>query len=93
MNNLNKNLLQLISSVSKIGDSCAELKKNPTEENGENIIKIIEDSEKKFLTVKEDVVRIVKRIEEQEEAFEVQSLPSDNGYLLTNSENRKEQDG
>lgn len=80
MDKLNQNIAELVSLLGKIPVICSEFGKKPTDENADEIIKIIEDSEKKLLKVKENVVRIVKDMEADIE--EVQVLPSENGYQM-----------
>ena len=72
--------MKLVSELSRIPLICEEFKKYPTNENGEEIIKIIENSERFLLKVKENIVIIVNEV--KEENVEVKGLPSDNGFLI-----------
>jgi len=78
---LNNEIMKLVSELSKIPPVCEEFKKYPTNENGEEIIEIIENSERFLLQVKENVVRIVNIVKEENDK-EVKGLLSDNGFLI-----------
>ena len=86
--------MKLVSALSKIPPICDEFKKYPTNENGEEIIEIIENSERFLLQVKENVVRIVNEVKEENEIKilkeednnvddeEIKGFLSDNGFLI-----------
>lgn len=80
MDKLNENIVDLIASLGQIPIICSEFKQNPSSDNADKIIEIIENSEKKLLKVKENVVRIVREMEADLE--EVNVLPSENGYKM-----------
>lgn len=81
MTSLNENIGDLIIMLAQIPDICAEFQKSPSQENGERIVEIIVNSEKKLLTVKQNVVIIVDDMKE-EESFNVEVVPSNNGFII-----------
>ena len=81
MEKLNNEIMKLVSALSKISPICEEFKKSPTNENGEGIIEIIENSERFLLQVKENVVRIVNEVKEENDE-EIKGFLSDNGFLI-----------
>lgn len=83
MTSLYNNVGDLMLMLSKIPDICAEFKENPTEEAGKKIVEIIENSEKKLLTIRQNVVTIVEEVKE-DEVFSVEAFPSNNGYIIKN---------
>ena len=84
MASLGKSINDLKEKVDKISYICSEFKDNPSQENGEKIIEIIKSSEKKLLTVKSDIVIMVNEIKEKEESFNVEAIPSNNGFIIKN---------
>ena len=87
MDKLNNDIIGLIVNISDISSVCRNFKENPTTENGEKIVEIIENSEIFLLKVKENIVRIVNSIEESE----IDGIKTDNGFLINfNKENEKE---
>ena len=80
MDKLNEVLVDLVMSLGETPDICSKFKEDPSDENGDVIIKNIEEIEKKLLKVKENVVRIVRDVEDTVE--EVNVLPSENGYRM-----------
>ena len=81
MTSLNNNISDLIALLTKIPDICSEFKNNPNEENGEKIVEIIDVSEKKLLTIKQNIVTIISEMKE-EESFSVEAIPSNNGFII-----------
>ncbi len=88
MDKLNNDIIGLIVNISDISSVCRNFKENPTTENGEKIVEIIENSEIFLLKVKENIVRIVNSIEKSE----INGIKTDNGFLINfnNKENEKE---
>lgn len=78
MDKLNSDIIGLIAHISDISSVCRKFKENPTTENGEKIVEIIENSEIFLLKVKENIVRIVNSIEENE----INGIKTDNGFLI-----------
>ena len=88
MDKLNRNIIRLIAYISDISLICRKFQENPTPENGEEIVKIIENSEIFLLKVKENIVRIVNSIEESE----IDGIKTDNGFLI-NFNNKESKNG
>ena len=88
MDKLNRNIIRLIAYISDISLICRKFQENPTPENGEEIVKIIENSEIFLLKVKENIVRIVNSIEESE----IDGIKKDNGFLI-NFNNKESKNG
>ena len=82
MTSLDENVNDLISILTKIPGICKKFKDNPTEENGEKIVEIIEVSEKKLLTIRQDIVTMITGV--KEEALDVEVIPSNNGFIIKN---------
>ena len=80
MDKLNNEIMKLISELSRIVPICKKFKEDPILENGEEIIDVIEQSEKNLLKVKENIVRIVNDVKEKD--IEVKGIVSDNGFLI-----------
>lgn len=83
MTSLAENVGNLMIVLAKIPDICSEFQKIPSDENGEKIIEIIEESERKLLTIKDNIVIIVNDMKE-EESFSVEAIPSNNGFIIKN---------
>ncbi len=88
MDELNRDIIRLIAYISDISLICRKFQENPTIENGEKIVEIIENSEIFLLKVKENIVRIVNSIEESE----IDGIKTDNGFLI-NFNNKESKNG
>ena len=83
MTSLHKNINDLILILTKIPDIWEEFRDNPTEDNGEKIVEIMDISEKKLLTIKKNIVIMINEMKE-EESFDVKVIPSKNGFIIIN---------
>ena len=79
---LNNDIIELMACISDISPICTKFKENPTSENGEKIVEILEKSEKKFLQIKDDIVIMINNMIEEDIKEEVEGIPSDNGFLI-----------
>ncbi len=87
-----KKILLLINSVTRLSGICYKYNEDSTEINGEELIKIIDNCEKKFLKVKEEIVIMVRVVEgkeeeveevkEVEEMKEIEGIQTENGLLI-----------
>ena len=86
MEEIYKKTLLLIHSITQISGICCKYNELGDEETGEKLIKIIENCEKKFLKVKEEVVRMVQEVEKREKAkeveIEIKGTETENGFLI-----------
>ena len=72
-------ILLEIHSLTQLAGISHELSKSPTDEVGEQLIKIIDNCENKFLKVKEKVVKMVRDIEKENGIIGIQT---ENGFLI-----------
>ena len=79
---IDKSLLELISSIGQISNICEDYVLSPTSENGEKIVKVMENSEKKMMKVKKNIVRMVNSIEGKNKELEPEIESTDNGFIL-----------
>ena len=63
LNEINENLLDLVGSLAKIPIICRNYVISPTNLNGDEIVKILENSEKKMVKVKKNIVKMVNNVE------------------------------
>ena len=80
MEEIYKNILLLVHSLTQLSGISYKYNQEPTDENGENLIKIIDKCEKKFLQTKEEIVRMVQEVENKEK--EVNGVQTENGFLI-----------
>jgi len=64
MEEIYKTSLLLIHSLTQLDGVCNQFKGTPTDDNGEKIIEIIDKCEEKFLKVKEEIVKMIKDVED-----------------------------
>jgi len=79
---IDKSLLELISSIGEISSICEGYVLAPSSENGEKIVKIMENSEKKMMKVKKNIVRMVNSTEGENKELEPEIESTDNGFLI-----------
>jgi hypothetical protein len=82
-----KKTLLLVNSVTRLSGICYKYHEEPTEEVGEEMIKIIDNCEEKFLKVKEEVVKMVQDVEKKKQEVEketngVEGVQTKNGFLI-----------
>ncbi len=86
MEEIYKNSLLLIHSLTQLSGLCYKFEEEVTEANVEKIISQVDNCEKKFLKVKEEVVKMVQEIEskeiEQKSESEISVIKTDSGYLI-----------
>jgi len=81
MNKIYKNNLSLISSITDLAEICENFQNNPTEENGEKIIQIVDNCEKKWLKAKENIVIMVADVDKNNKQ-EISVVETGNGFLI-----------
>jgi len=85
MEEIYKSSLLLIHSVAQLNGACNQFSKSPTDENGGKIVDIVDKCEEKFLKVKEEIVKMVKDIEDskpQPVEAEVSAIKTEGGFLI-----------
>jgi hypothetical protein len=79
----------LIHSLTRLSGVCHQFKGDPTDDNGEIIIDIIDKCEKYFLKVKEEIVIMVEEVEAnkpQPVKQEISAIETAGGFLINNKE-------
>jgi len=79
MEEIYKKILLLIHSTTQLSGICYKYKDNPTEKNGDKLIEIIDKCEKKLLKAKEEIVIMVRKVEEVKE---IKTVETENGFLI-----------
>ena len=64
MEEIYKSSLLLIHSVAQLNGVCNQFSQSPTDDNGDKIVDIVDKCEEKFLKVKEEIVKMVKQVED-----------------------------
>ena len=82
MEEIYKNILLLIHSSTQLSGISGVYEVDPTEENGEKLIKIVDKCENNFLKVKEEIVKMVKDAEEKNKIEEIQAVQTEQGFLI-----------
>ena len=84
MEEIYKNSLLLVHSITQLSGICYKYNESPDDETGEKIIEIIDKCEKKFLKVKEEVVKMVQEVEKRETTknAEIIGVETENGFLI-----------
>lgn len=80
LNDINNGLLDLMSLLGQISVVCNEYVSEPSDENGEKLVKIIEESEKKMLKVKRSVAIMANHIDGQDDIVNVEETK--NGLVI-----------
>ena len=81
MEEIYKKILLLIHSLTRLSGVCYKHKDKITEEAVDEIVEIVDNSEKKFLKVKEEIVRMVQEIEKKK-VEEIKVVKTENGFLI-----------
>ena len=76
-----KKIILLIHSLTQLAGACTLLNDDFNEENGEELIKKIDNCEKKFLKVKEEIVIMIK--EADKEKVEIETVKTKYGLLIS----------
>jgi len=90
MEEIYKNTLLLIHSLTQMNGVCNQFTLSPTDENGEKIVEIVDKCEEKFLKVKEEIVKMVRATEVQEPPIpelsdneqEISVIHTEGGFLI-----------
>ena len=80
LNEINKCLLDLISSVKPISEACEAYVQDPSDDTGQNIVEKIEISQKNMSKVKDCIVKMINIIDGTQDIIEIEE--SDNGVIL-----------
>ena len=91
MEEIYKNVLLLVHSLTQLSGTTYMFKEDPSEANGDKIVEIVDKCENKFLKVKEEIIRMVNEVEnsnkvvEQDDSNDVQeikAIQTDKGFLI-----------
>jgi len=87
MEEIYKNILLLVHSLTQLSGITYKYNEDPTEENGEKIVEIADKCENKFLKVKEEIVRMIQEVEkgketEDTEIKEIKIIEKEQGFLI-----------
>lgn len=88
MEKIYKNVLSLVRSLTQLSETTYVFKEDPTEAKGEKIVEIVDKCENNFLKVKEEVVRMIRVVEEStstekiEENHEIKVIQTEKGFLI-----------
>ena len=89
MEEIYKKILLLIHSLTRLSGICYKHKDKMTEESVDEIAEIVNNSEEKFLKVKEEIIRMVQETEEAEiekkkveNIEEIRAVKTENGFLI-----------
>ena len=93
MEEIYKKSLLLIHSLTQLNGICNKFQKDPNDNNGNEIVEIVEKCEEKFLKVKEEIVIMVKEIEAKNNSpmpqifeQEVSAIKTEAGFLINDKE-------
>ena len=89
MEEIYKTSLLLIHSLTQLNGVCNQFNVDSIDENGEKIVEIVDKCEEKFLKVKEEIVRMVKEVEDnkpQPVRQEVSAIETEGGFLINDKE-------
>lgn len=84
MEEIYKNIIFLISSCTNLSEVCQLFYKDPSDVNGEKIVGITEECDKNMLKVKEEIVKMVRKAEEENAVL---AIETQNGYLIKEKDN------
>ena len=82
MEEIYKNILLLVHSLTQLSGISYKYYEDMVEEDGEKLIKIVDKCEKKFLKVKEELVKMVQEVEKRQKTEEIQAVETENGFLI-----------
>lgn len=82
MEEIYKNILLLIHSLTQLTGISCKYKIEPTEENADKLVEIVDKCENKFLKVKEEIVKMVQEVENSEKTEEIYAVETKKGFLI-----------
>jgi len=82
LNNINKEMLECIFTFSSISTICEQYLLEPNSENGEKLVEIFQEIEKKMMKVKQNVAKMIDELEEGNPTEFVEIEDTDEGYKL-----------
>jgi len=78
MEEIYRNVLLLINSLSKLSEISNEYKDG----NGEKLINSVDECEEKFLKVKEEIVKMMEEVDDDEIIKEIEAIQTEKGFLI-----------
>ena len=88
MEEIYKNILSLVSSLTHLSETTYDFKDDISEAKVDKIAEVVDKCENKFLKVKEEIVKMISeveitsKVEAEQEDIEIKAVQTDNGYLI-----------
>ena len=82
MEEIYKNILILVNSLTRLSGTTYMFKEEPSEAKAKKIVEVVDNCENKFLKVKEEIVKMISEVESETEEVEIKVVQTDNGYLI-----------
>ena len=82
MEEIYKNILLLVHSLTQLSGTTYAFKKDPSEAKADKIVEMVDKCENKFLKVKEGIVTMIRKVEVENEEIEIKAVLTNNGYLI-----------
>ena len=81
MQEIYKSSLLLVHSLTKLCGVCYKYNESPDDDSGEKIIEVVDNCERKFLKVKEEIVKMVENAESEKQK-NVSVIETESGFLI-----------
>ena len=84
MEDIYKNVLEVINSLTALSTTTYEFKGDPSEAKADEIVDAVNNCENNFLKVKEEIVRMIHDVDSSNkaESIEIEAVQMDNGFLI-----------
>jgi hypothetical protein len=84
MEEIYKNVLLLMNYLTLLSETTYEFKDDPTKAKVDEIADSVDKCENKFLKVKEEIVKMISKVEQEEEQedIEIKAVQMGNGFLI-----------
>jgi hypothetical protein len=84
MEEIYKNTLLLINYLTLLSETTCDFKEDYSEAKADKIIEVVDKCENKFLKVKEEIVKMIHKVERRNEfeEIEIKTVQTDSGYLI-----------
>jgi len=88
MEEIYKNILSLVSSLTHLSKTTYECKNDISEAKVDEIAEVVDKCENKFLKVKDEIVKMISEVEKEsmteveQEDIEIKAVQMGNGFLI-----------
>lgn len=89
MKEIYQSSLLLIHSITRLCGICHKYCEENNEEVGEKLIEEVDNCEQKFLKVKQDIVKMVREIENQGQSEEILATMTEGGMLIQKEQKKQ----